>query len=85
MTTTDSRAPRLAVRTSATLPALFLGQLVMPIGDALAQGPVRARAKRTLSVDGRLFKDLNANGRLDPYEDWRRPVATRASDSATPW
>lgn len=52
---------------------------------AAAQGagtqvPVRARAKRTLAVGGQLFKDLNANGRLDPYEDWRLPVRTRVTD-----
>ena len=32
------------------------------------------------SVDGFLFKDLNKNGRLDAYEDWRRPVEERVSD-----
>ncbi|WP_227742486.1 hypothetical protein [Parabacteroides distasonis] len=26
---------------------------------------------RLLTVDGYAFKDLNRNGRLDPYEDWR--------------
>ena len=33
-----------------------------------------------LRVDGFLFRDLNKNGRLDPYEDWRRPVAERVDD-----
>ena len=31
-------------------------------------------------MDGALFKDLDKNGVLDPYEDWRRPVAERADD-----
>src|SRR4030095_10911061 len=35
-----------------------------------------------LSVDGLHFKDLNKNGKLDPYEDWRLPVDTRAKDLA---
>ena len=26
------------------------------------------------------FKDLNKNGKLDPYEDWRLPIATRVKD-----
>src|SRR5919202_4349088 len=30
--------------------------------------------------DGVTFRDLNKNGRLDPYEDPRRPVAERVED-----
>ena len=32
--------------------------------------------------DGFAFKDLNGNGVLDPYEDWRLPVLDRARDLA---
>ena len=35
-----------------------------------------------LTVDGYAFKDLNRNGALDPYEDWRLPADTRAKDLA---
>ncbi|MBG9376797.1 glycoside hydrolase family 3 C-terminal domain-containing protein [Panacibacter sp. DH6] len=35
-----------------------------------------------LTVEGRHFKDLNKNGKLDVYEDWRLPVDTRAKDLA---
>jgi beta-glucosidase len=35
-----------------------------------------------LVVDGYAFKDLNRNGALDPYEDWRLPADTRAKDLA---
>jgi beta-glucosidase len=35
-----------------------------------------------LEVDRYAFKDLNRNGELDPYEDWRRPVDERAADLA---
>lgn len=41
---------------------------------------VVARSAAILTVDGKTFKDLNRNGRLDPYEDWRRSPAERASD-----
>jgi beta-glucosidase len=41
---------------------------------------VSAAVKPTLTVDGSLFKDLNGNGQLDPYEDWRLPVAQRVED-----
>ena len=35
-----------------------------------------------LTVDRFAFKDLNRNGVLDPYEDWRLPAETRAKDLA---
>lgn len=39
-----------------------------------------ARTKQFLVVDGFKFKDLNGNGRLDRYEDWRLSVAERIAD-----
>ena len=36
-----------------------------------------------LIVDGYAFKDLNRNGALDPYEDWRLPAEARARDLAS--
>ena len=33
-----------------------------------------------LDVDGLKFKDLNKNGSLDVYEDWRKPVEERVND-----
>lgn len=38
---------------------------------------------KILTVDRLAFKDLNKNGTLDPYEDWRLPVDERAKDLAT--
>ena len=38
---------------------------------------------KLLSIDGYAFKDLNKNGKLDKYEDWRLPVGERAKDLAT--
>ena len=35
-----------------------------------------------LTVDGLHFKDLNKNGKLDPYEDWRLATDVRAKDLA---
>jgi beta-glucosidase len=37
---------------------------------------------KILTVDGLAFKDLNKNGKLDRYEDWRLPVDERAEDLA---
>ncbi len=36
-----------------------------------------------LTVDRFAFKDLNRNGELDPYEDWRLPAQERAEDLAS--
>jgi beta-glucosidase len=49
-------------------------------GETPPQPELGARVVRLLRVDGALFKDLNKNGSLDAYEDWRRPVAERAND-----
>lgn len=38
---------------------------------------------KILKVDGFSFKDLNKNGTLDKYEDWRLPVDERARDLAS--
>ncbi len=38
---------------------------------------------KLLSEDGYAFKDLNKNGRLDVYEDWRKSVNERARDLAS--
>ena len=37
---------------------------------------------KIIQKDGLSFKDLNKNGRLDVYEDWRKPVDERAKDLA---
>lgn len=36
-----------------------------------------------IMVDGLPFKDLNRNGKLEPYEDWRLPAEERATDLAS--
>ena len=38
---------------------------------------------KILTVDGFAFKDLNRNGSLDAYEDWRLPALERAADLAS--
>ncbi len=41
-----------------------------------------ASGVQLLTVDRYAFKDLNQNGSLDAYEDWRLPVEDRAKDLA---
>ena len=62
--------------------ACLLGGFALTALEALAaaQPEIGARVVKVLRVDGALFKDLNKNGTLDVYEDWRRPVAERVAD-----
>ena len=39
-----------------------------------------ARAKDIIEVDGLTFRDLDGDGQLSPYEDWRLPVNERVAD-----
>jgi beta-glucosidase len=41
---------------------------------------VQARVKPIITLGRNQFKDLNGNGQLDPYEDWRLPVEERVED-----
>lgn len=50
-------------------------------GQTLGYSP--ASGVSILTVDRLAFKDLNKNGKLDPYEDWRLPVEDRAKNLAS--
>ncbi|MBK6389083.1 MAG: glycoside hydrolase family 3 C-terminal domain-containing protein [Saprospiraceae bacterium] len=50
-------------------------------GSLLAYTPTSSI--KILTVHGLKFKDLNRNGVLDIYEDWRKPVEKRAKDLAS--
>lgn len=50
-------------------------------GQAIAYSP--NSGVKILTVAGFAFKDLNKNGQLDPYEDWRLPADVRAKDLAS--
>ena len=46
----------------------------------MEQVEIRSRIKPVIESDGLRFRDLNDNGVLDPYEDWRLSPAERAAD-----
>ena len=50
-------------------------------GQTLAYSP--QSGVTILTVDGYAFKDMNRNGVLDVYEDWRLPAEQRAEDLAS--
>ena len=65
----------LATAAGAATPAV---QHEGPAAQSGAQ--VEARVKPTIVKGNSVFKDLNANGNVDPYEDWHRSSQQRASD-----
>jgi beta-glucosidase len=60
--------------------SLLTTSLVSPAFASRAQPQIEARVKPVLTLKGLRFKDLNANARLDPYEDWRLTPQKRAAD-----
>ncbi len=66
---------------SLTLAALMSMSAVPTLAeDAPVQPELQARVKQIIEVDGYRFKDLNDNGELDPYEDWRLSAEDRAEN-----
>ncbi|RPI27774.1 MAG: glycoside hydrolase family 3 protein [Acidobacteria bacterium] len=70
---------RLVIFVSVSLvpSALFLGT---ESNAGPKQPVVQGKKAPTLTVEGLTFKDLNKNGKLDKYEDWRLTVDQRAAD-----
>lgn len=54
--------------------------LTITAGSAADQPTIESRKAPTLTVDAQKFRDLNRNGKLDPYEDWRLPIDRRVAD-----
>ncbi|WP_062950127.1 MULTISPECIES: glycoside hydrolase family 3 protein [Brachybacterium] len=44
------------------------------------QVPLSSRVKKIIEVDGLEFRDLDGDGQLTPFEDWRLSPAERAAD-----
>lgn len=59
---------------------LALGAWTAVAEEAPVQPELVARVKPIIEVDGLQFKDLNDNGELDIYEDWRKTPEERADD-----
>ncbi|MGK5079838.1 glycoside hydrolase family 3 N-terminal domain-containing protein [Janthinobacterium sp. HLX7-2] len=73
-------AKPIALGVSALVGSLMLAACGGGGSGAGPQPLLEARSKGILTVDGATFRDLNGNGKLDPYEDWRVPVALRVED-----
>ncbi|MBB4619786.1 glycoside hydrolase family 3 protein [Sphingomonas abaci] len=68
---------RLPLRLASAV--LLLAAAPAPVAR-VAQVPLGSRVAPLLRVDGLRFRDLDRDGRLGVYEDWRRPPAARAAD-----
>ncbi|WP_404477794.1 glycoside hydrolase family 3 protein [Novosphingobium sp. BL-52-GroH] len=54
---------------------------VARVGEVAAHQPaIESRSAPVIVEDGLRFRDLDRNGKLDIYEDWRRTPAERAKD-----
>ena len=62
------------------LSALAVALLAGLNGRCDAEPRLGTRTIPLLHRDGAEFRDLNRDGVLEPYEDWRLPAATRAAD-----
>jgi len=67
---------------SLILAALLLAGILPAAAEenAFTQPVIVARVKDIIQEDGYEFKDLNDNGELDPYEDWRLMPEERADN-----
>jgi len=50
------------------------------VGSGAAQPVLGSRSKGTVEADGLRFRDLDGDGRVSPYEDWRLSAQERAQD-----
>src|SRR5690349_8467260 len=75
-----SRRSTLSV--SLALAVTLAASLASPeaMGPEPEQRRVNGHVGTLLKVGTLSFKDLNRNGVLDPYEDWRLPVQKRVAD-----
>lgn len=80
MSSSNSVAQRSTSLSRFVALLVLMGLMMLPLPGSASAVPVVARVKPLLSVDGMQFKDLNSNGVLDPYEDWRLSARERASD-----
>src|SRR4051794_17036010 len=59
---------------------LFAGVVTVATASAQRQPTVVAHSKKIIVKAGLRFRDLDGNGVVDPYEDWRLSPAERARD-----
>lgn len=82
MTSVDMFRPKpgaIAFASAACL-AFALSGCKADLSSARAQPDLGLRSKATIAVDGYRFRDLDGDGTLAPYEDWRLAAEQRTKD-----
>jgi beta-glucosidase len=88
------RGPRTRAVLAGALATALVGIAAVPAAAGGGHGPggdhgrshehrqpaLGTRGVPIIAVDHRKFRDLDRNGRLTPYEDWRRSADSRAAD-----
>ena len=69
-----------ALLCAAAMAVAALGACAVADDAKLEQPALSPRVKTIIEKDGYQFIDLNSNGELDVYEDWRKDAETRAAD-----
>ena len=69
----------VALAASAALCGTMMAGTALAEEQAYEQPELNPRVKSIIEVDGYQFIDLNSNGALDPYEDWRSGATRKAS------
>ncbi len=59
---------------------LFLVTVTPSVYAQKVNPQVLARVKDSLTINGKVFKDLNSNGKLDDYENWELSIEKRVAD-----
>ncbi len=70
----------LAILCAAAMAGSLLSAAAFAEGETYEQPLLNPHLKSIIEVDGYQFIDLNGNGSLDVYEDWREDAETRADD-----
>jgi beta-glucosidase len=72
--------PNMRKQPVLTLSLIAAATLYACGGDGTRQATLGAKSVNLLTAEGLQFKDMNKNGKLDVYEDWRKTPAERAAD-----
>lgn len=70
----------MKLRSSVTLACALAAGLSGCAAQEIEEPAIAARTKSVIEMDGLRFRDLDGNGELTPYEDWRLSPAERTED-----
>lgn len=78
-----NRIRSISLTTAAILASALIAGPSRAMTDQAPEPLVQSRMGTLLTVDGHKFRDLDHDGHLTPYEDWRLSPEARASDLVT--